>query len=201
VSVSLVRWPAEQRQPGGDAVCGCGSCAGGIASVWRPPGFLRRELQRAGLRRDRHPGRLRAGQPLALRAGGDGARAALPVGAACPGQAGAGAARRDPRCRRRYPPRLADLWAACRGRADGGERAPALRPGRLRAWLLHAPARDRGGLQGHRLLRARLRSRHRLERSGPCPALALRGGGGAALRQGPPGAAAARCPARLRVQV
>ena len=86
-------------------------------------GFFLETYSAARLRRARHPGCLRAGQPLALGRAGHDPRPAFPAAAACPGQAGARAARRHPRRRGRYPAVLADLSAACRGRADRRERA------------------------------------------------------------------------------
>ena len=51
------------------------------------------------------------------------------------GQAGARRARAHSRCRRRYPPLLADLRAACRGRALGRQLGAGARAGRLRPRL------------------------------------------------------------------
>ena len=72
--------------------------------------------------------------------------------------------------------RLADVRAACRRRAVGGELAAALGPGRIPARLLHARAGYRGDLQSDGSLGSRRRARRDLERPGAGLALAGRPG-------------------------
>ncbi len=72
------------------------------------------------------------------------------------------------------PRRLADLREMGRRRAFGRELAAALDSRRLPAWLLHARAGYRGGLQSHRRLRQGERSGRDLERPRSRFALARR---------------------------
>ena len=134
---------------------------------------------------------------IALGRAGNDPGHAFPAAAACPGQAGAGAARRHPRHRGRYPPLLADLRPACRGRAERGERARSSTC-RSASRMASAPSRPdtEVAYKVTDTLRPRLRPRHRLGRPGSGAALAVRGCGRATVRQGPPGAAAAGPAAR-----
>ena len=110
--------------------------------------------------------RFRAGQPFALRAGRHGARAAFPGAAPCAGQARALRARAAFRRGGGYPPRQPDLRALVRSGAELRERAADAGPRGVSARLCHARAGDRDHLQMQRLLRARLRWRGALRRSG-----------------------------------
>ena len=156
-------------------------------------GFFSETYNRARLAEAGFDGRLRPGQPLALRRAPGTVRG---LHFQSPPYAQDKLVRvvrgRDPRRGRRHPRRLADLRRPCRGRALGGELAPAPGARRLRPRLRHPRARHRGDLQGDRLLRARARPRHPLVRPRPRHRLGGRPRRGAALRQGPRPAAARR---------
>ena len=92
-------------------------------------------------------------------------RPPLPGAPARAGQARPRPARRDRRCRRRHPARLARLRPCDRCRALRRKLAPALCASRLRPRLLHAHPGRRGALSDDELLRRRGRPRARLRRS------------------------------------
>jgi hypothetical protein len=122
----------------------------GPEEVRRPPRVLLRDLQPQGVRGPGHPGRVRAGQPLAVGRGRRRPRAALPAAAGRAAQAAPRRARRDPGRRRRRPPLVPDVRPARRRGAQRRQLAAAVHPGRLRPRVPHARAEHRGDLQGHR---------------------------------------------------
>ena len=149
--------------------------------------YNRDALSAAGIGR-----RVRAGQPVAVARQGRRPRPALPDRSARSGQARARRARLRLRRRRRHPPRLADLRPTCLGHAVRRQLGAAVGSRRLCPCLLHARARHGGDLQGHRLLRARVRPRPRLRRSRPRHRMADRHIRGDLVRQGPAPSQAAR---------
>ena len=97
-----------------------------------------------------------------------------------------------PRRRGRHPPLVADVRQMGRGRAVGGELAPAARARRLRPRLRHARARHRGALQDDQLLFAGQRPRRRVGRPGHRDRMAAAGRRPDAVGQGQALAAADR---------